>query len=548
MGHRLSEQAAIYVRTSSEHQAEKSSPEAQEVDCRTLAEEEGLTVTAVYRDVERYRVGRRLVDPSGTRSDRPGLVAMLDAAAAGEFGVILAWREDRLYRGMRAMLLVLETIQDHKIEILLARETFDQKMAPLKAWLAQMELEGMRERMTMGVKARLRAGKANTGQDRYGYQRAGDEIQIVEEEAKWVRQVFDWYIQGTPIMQIRDRLIAANAPQKGSSIPRKVRWHYASIQAILSNASEYASGVKVYTRSGEVFEIPREPIIDMAVFHRVQEVRQANKNHPARHLKNDYLIGGLVCCPCDRKWGARTKRKKRKDGSESVCGDYYCRQIHKDQVHPDCPRTIGAKKADGITWRKICSAIDRPEMLLSEAARFVEKLQSQAETRMVDIERVQKELDSIIEERQWCITAARKRQITEEDMEFQLSALSFQELSLRRELTDLNETVRLSNLDGWEAQAREYLGDISAGLAWLNAEPGTDDEKREQFEARRRVVKALVDRVTIRKGDDGERDLRVVFRLDIPALLEQTRGSIKSAGTYTDRFDLLPLRHILVEL
>jgi hypothetical protein len=63
------------------------------------------------------------------------------------------------------MLLVLETIQEHNLQILLARETFDRKLAPLKAWVAQMELEGMRERMTMGVKAR------------------------------WVRQVCEWYIQ-----------------------------------------------------------------------------------------------------------------------------------------------------------------------------------------------------------------------------------------------------------------------------------------------------------------------------------------------------------------
>ena len=50
---------------------------------RRLAEQHGLNVVAVYRDIERYRVGGRLVDPSGTRSDRPGLVAMLDDAVAG---------------------------------------------------------------------------------------------------------------------------------------------------------------------------------------------------------------------------------------------------------------------------------------------------------------------------------------------------------------------------------------------------------------------------------------------------------------------------------
>ena len=187
----------------------------------------------VYRDVEKYRVGNKLVEPSGSRSDRPGLFDMLKDATKDEFDVILAWREDRLYRGIRAMLIVLETIQDYKIEILLAKENFDTKIAPIRAWVAQMELDGMKERMEMGVIARLKAGKANTGQDRYGYIRIGENIHIVEEEAKWVRNIFEWYIQKTPLMQIRKRLIAANAPQKGSSIPRHIQWSRSSIQAIL---------------------------------------------------------------------------------------------------------------------------------------------------------------------------------------------------------------------------------------------------------------------------------------------------------------------------
>lgn len=211
--------AVIYIRTSSETQGEKSSPSEQEGDCRTLAQEKGLQVVRVYRDVEKYRMGNRLIEPSGSRSDRPGLLAMLKDASRDEFDVILAWREDRLYRGIRAMLIVLETVQDYKIEILLAKENFDSKIAPIRAWAAQMELDGMKERMGMGVKARLKAGKANTGQNRYGYVRIGEQIHIQEEEAKWVRNIFAWCIQKTPLMQIRKRLIAASAPQKGSSIP-----------------------------------------------------------------------------------------------------------------------------------------------------------------------------------------------------------------------------------------------------------------------------------------------------------------------------------------
>lgn len=68
----MAHRAVIYVRTSSETQGEKSSPVEQEVDCLHLAQEKEFSVVRVYRDVERYRVGNKLVDPSGTRSDRPG--------------------------------------------------------------------------------------------------------------------------------------------------------------------------------------------------------------------------------------------------------------------------------------------------------------------------------------------------------------------------------------------------------------------------------------------------------------------------------------------
>ena len=51
------------------------------------------------------------------------------------------------------MLMVLDAVQKLALNILLAKETFDSKIAPLRAWVAQMELDGMKERMTMGVKA-----------------------------------------------------------------------------------------------------------------------------------------------------------------------------------------------------------------------------------------------------------------------------------------------------------------------------------------------------------------------------------------------------------
>jgi len=261
----MAKRAVIYVRTSSEQQGEKCSPVEQEADCRLYAEKQGLIVVNVYRDIERYRVKNKWVEPSGVRYDRPSLLAMLRDAADDQFDVILAWREDRLYRGMRSMLLVLETIQQNNITIMLALETFDPATAPLKAWLAQIELENIKERMTMGVKARLKAGKANSGQDRYGYRRVGERIEIVPEEAKWVCQIFAWYIERIPLSEMRKYLLAVNAPQKKATNPRKFLWSIHSIKGILEGAADYATGIKIQRREGDRFEIRTEPILDDTV-------------------------------------------------------------------------------------------------------------------------------------------------------------------------------------------------------------------------------------------------------------------------------------------
>ena len=548
----MGNRAVIYVRTSSEHQGEKSSPAEQEADCRQLAKEKGLTVTHVYRDIEKYRVKTKLVEPSGTRSDRPGLLAMLSDAARGEFDIILAWREDRLYRGMRSMLLVLETIQEYKINVMLARETFDPKIAPLRAWVAQMELDGMKERMTMGVKARLKAGKANTGQDRYGYQRVGDEIVIVEEEARWVRRIFQWYLEGCRLMEIRDRLIAYNAPQKGSSIPRRIQWARSSIQAILIAAKEYAFGIKIQSRKGEKFEIPVEPIIDMATYELFVQMRASKRTHPANHVEFDYLIGGVLYCPCGLKWGARTQRtRKNKDGvvreRKSIVGIYYCTQNHLDLVSPECPRHTGAKKAEAQVWEKVCEVVDNPEYLFAQAHQLVEELRASAANIHEERARIEKEMEALANERQSLITWARQGKITATDMENQLGAMTMQELSLKHELSSLGQRINLHSLNDWEEKFMEYLADLRIGVEELkNVAPQNDEERHQVFLLKKQMVDTLVHRATI----DSNRKIMVDIRLNLLAILDQEAKStmldlayIGKGETYTRKRSARVHRH-----
>ena len=102
-------------------------------------------------------------------------------------------------------------------------------------------------------------------------------------------------------------------------------------------------------------------------------------------------------------------------------------------------------------------------------------------------------------------------------MEYQLGTLTGQEVSLRQELAELSEVAHLAALEDWETQARHYVGSLCSSLEWLNAVPQTDEERREQFETKRQIVEMLVQKVLI----DRDKSLRVVFYLDIIALLQQ---------------------------
>ncbi len=530
----MAKRAVIYVRTSSEYQGEKCSPVEQELDCRRFAETQGFVVVNVYRDIERYRVKNKWVEPSGTRYDRPGLLAMLRDAADNQFDVILAWREDRLYRGMRAMLLVLETIQQNNISIMLALETFDPATAPLKAWLAQVELENIKERMTMGVKARLKAGKANSGQDRYGYHRVGEKVEIVPEEAKWVRQIFAWYIEGIPLREMRKRLIAENAPQKEATTARRIPWAISSIQGILQGAGDYANGVKTQRREGESFQLQTNPILDMETYKQFGGIKSTRVFPPTQIPKRDFLIRGLLYCPCGYRMSLHISRPSREhwDGewkSGKIYGYYLCGCRHQELISPDCPHSVSNKKADQNVWEQVCSAINHPELLMDQARILIEELKEGGLSQSTDKELIEKELDTLLINRQWVITRARKRAISEVEMEQQLTSMSVREVELKKQLAAIQEAIDARLLIDWEAKVRQYFVDLQQGIQGLNHVPDTPNEQLYVCELKRQIIETLVEKIDV----DRNHQFTVTIRLPILGILEKSiddKGGVASGG------------------
>lgn len=538
--------AAIYARVSSDRQAaeDRVSIEVQIADCEQLCKERGYLVVGRYVDKEKYRVKGKLVQPSGQRKDRPQYVAMLKAAQASEFDLIIAWKEDRLYRGMYAAMPLSEILDEagKRLDVELVKETFDRKMLGIKAALGKIESDNIRERMIMGRRARLEKGEVPGGdQVKYGYKKVERRLEIEEAEAAIIRQIFEWYIAGENNMQIRRRLNAKGIPPRVGQL-----WSRPTIQTILTTEA-YAIGQIATVLDDETFYIPCPPIISMETWEKAKEVRVRNRYLP-RNVKEDYLCIGLVYCICGWKcYVATTHTNRRRGYDPATTGVYRCRRLSTspETMPPGCTSDTGSKKVDTFVWNFVKEICDRPEVLREAIAQRLTALEAEQDDLEAETERLQKQLDQLAMERQWVITQARKKTITEEDMSLQLAGLDIQILGLQKELNDAQATMTAQGqaqaLSEWAAR---YLSEIGEGIkildvkpeemtlkernalaveleAWRFAEKFPGDELAQLrwaiLEEKRRTVRTLISRVIVSKTDGPQkRKITPVLALDIP--------------------------------
>ncbi|MGD8457202.1 MAG: recombinase family protein [Anaerolineales bacterium] len=504
----IKKRAVIYVRVSTEKQSEKSSPEDQEKACQELAERKEYEVIKMYSDIG---TGESL-------SLRPGYQQLLKDAEAGKFEVLLAWKQDRLFRGYMytGFIETMALVENSKVEIDLAAETFDETMAGIKAVMAKEENRVRVERTNQGVKARLRDGKIWGIGKKYGYSRTdAGEAAINKIEAKWVKQIYTWYLEDIPVRKISRKLVKAGAPQKRKG-KLKTHWPTPIIYRILKDET-YSSGIHKVKRAGEVFDIPVPQFIDPADYQMVQAKMKKNRTYPARRTKHKYLLAGLVTCPCGLKWGAYSRTRQQrygyKPGTYPVTFGYYrCSRTtntgRKEDRHPKCPGTKGVKRLEDYVWKKVSEVIRSPEILLEAAKEERERLKAEHKDAWKRKRKLKNELDVIQVKRDAYIdrygeSVANDGAFTKDDLERVLSRLEDEELTRKRELAEviLLTDVQFSDIDRLVNMRLEEAREV---FDWWDKEPETEKEKELQFQDKKALIQALVKNVYLEKGKDPE--------------------------------------------
>lgn len=332
--------AVIYARVSSEYvqaNREKVSIPSQLAESRERITKAGWLFVGEHIDAERYRDAKgKMVEPAAYRVDRPAFVRMLADGRAGQFDVVVAWKEDRLCRGIKAGSVLYEFLTETRVQVELVKETFDLRMLGIKSALSGIEVENIRERVIMGQVGRMEKGLPHGGRTPRGYIAVrGDNgrAQAYEFDPQW-REFFDevarLFVRGATFSEIGYQM-GVN-PDTGSI------WHSSTIYALLANP--FYRGIVTNGKMQAKGKHP--PAWGAQTLKAIEQEfkRRSNlsRNGPRRR-KRPCLFSGIVRCGyCGRALagvsGAKIKDAGRARGYLCTLPDYGRHRRDPSLIHP----------------------------------------------------------------------------------------------------------------------------------------------------------------------------------------------------------------------
>lgn len=191
---------------------------------------------------------------SGTRTkDRSGFNAMIDSCMNGQIDMVITKSISRFARNTIDCLKYIRKLKEKNIPIFFEKEainTLDAKgeiLITIMASLAQQESQSLSQNIKMGFQYRFQQGKISVNTSRFlGFTKdENGNLAIDEEEAKIIRRIFNEYISGYSINDIKKGL-ERDGIKTGSG---SLKWHQGTIRNILSNEKYMGDSLlqKTYT-------------------------------------------------------------------------------------------------------------------------------------------------------------------------------------------------------------------------------------------------------------------------------------------------------------
>lgn len=313
------DKVAVYVRWSTEDQAEGTTLEVQREACMHFMLSQGW----------RYRDELLFVDDgfSGATMERPSLSRLREQCRQGFVDCVVVYKLDRLSRSVVDTVRLVMEEWAGRVSLKSAREPVDtaspmgRQLFYLLTAYAEWERNVIRERTAAGKHKRAREGRNPGFTAPYGYRIAGEGRFGVElAEAPVLQQIFDLAAAGMSAGQIAHLLNQNGIPSRSGR-----RWSAQVIDKLLRNPA--CTGLLTYGKGAAEGPVQVAgvfpPLVEQALFERVQRLRQGRRAAvaPVRALAGEALLGGLaVCSRCGESLTACSRLQGRYRYYRCACG------------------------------------------------------------------------------------------------------------------------------------------------------------------------------------------------------------------------------------
>lgn len=537
------QRVGIYARVSSKQQAEDGTIGSQLAALRERVAQDGCSLAEELVFIDEGYSGATLV--------RPGLEKLRDLVVLQGLDCLYVLSPDRLARKYAYQVLLIDEFQRAGVAVVFLNRELgatpeDELLLQVQGIVAEYERAKILERSRRGKRHAAQSGDvAVLSGAPYGYRYISKEVgggqaryEIVPEEARVVRQIFQWVgVERTSIGEVCRRLQQAEVRTRTG----KTAWDRSVVWGMLKNPAYKGLAAFGKTRAGplrprlrpqrghlpqprrpvstvdvpaeEWIFIPVPAIVTAALFDAVQAQLQENRQRARQRQRGArYLLQGLlVCAQCQYAYYGKAVSNKSARGQKRDYAYYRC--IGTDAYRFAGERVCGNMQVrtdmlDLLVWQEVCALLADPQRLAQEYQRRLQapnRADEELTAIQAQIVKVRKGIarlidgyaEGFIEKREFEPRIRRLRQ--------RLTGLQTQSQRLTDELARQAELrLVITRLEDFAVKVRDGLDEAD----WLT---------------KRELIRTLVKRVEI-----GKEQVDVVFRVTpVPFNLSPDGGSLQ---------------------
>jgi len=319
------------------------------------------------------------VDPFHT----PALGQWLQPDKAGEWDILCAWKLDRLGRDSIRLNKLFGWAIDNGKTIVSCSEGIDlstpvgRLIANVIAFLAEGELEAIRERTKASRKALLNAGRWAGGQIPYGLQAApldGGGWTLVHnpDTAPIVHRIVQRVTDGLPVQLVADELNADGIPSPaGVKWPAKTVWKIITSKYLLGHST--FEGHTVRDREGRPV-YGSEPLLSQTQWDALQAAVDNRRAAPRRVSKTSPLLGVIQCWECNKNLYHQCHIKGGKSYRYYYCWDKHTAHINAVMAEEMVEQAFLDTVGESNVLERVYVPAENHQIELEEARRAVDEL------------------------------------------------------------------------------------------------------------------------------------------------------------------------------